>query len=191
MFSRSKIRYACYRKQNSTHTEEHQVLLDDVEKALLPTDTWEGFSDVWDIFVGRDKITRIIPEVDFDFIHTTCTEIKVKTNMGISDEDIYKELSDRQKNIYNIVLLNSIEPDFSKYGETWKVIVDQGSKRIEVRSSKTKKNQVNFPQPPKVVPLRTAVHNETIDLSKGEDISEDSELIRKLKDLLSKEGIKL
>lgn len=191
MFSRSNIRYACYRKQNNTHTEKHQLLLDDVEKVLLPTDTWEGFSNVWDIFVAQDKITRIVPETDIDFIHTTCTEIKVKTNMGISDEEIYKELSDRQKNIYNIVLLNSIEPNFSQYGEAWKVIVDQGAKRIEVRSLKTKNNPIKFTEPPKIIPLRNAVHNETINLGEGEDISEDSELIRKLKDLLNKEGIKL
>lgn len=191
MFNRSKIRYACYRRQKNTQAESHLALIEEVEKVLLPTDTWEGFSNTWDVFVSRDKITRIVPEIDSDYIHAICTEIKVKTNMGISEEDIYKELNDRQKNIYDVVLLNSIEPNFSEYGETWKVTVDQGSKRMEVRSSKTKSNKIKFTEPPKVVPLKQAVHNETIDLSKGKDISEDSELIRKLKDLLSKEGIKL
>ena len=36
MFNRSKIRYACYRRQKNTQAESHLALIEEVEKVLLP-----------------------------------------------------------------------------------------------------------------------------------------------------------
>lgn len=180
MFERSDVRYACYRKQKGIDAEKHQEIISEIDKIKLPTDKWEDFSTGWDVFVTPKEITRIVPETDFDYIHTTCTEFKVKTNMGLSNEEIYEQADKRQKNIFEIVMLNNIEDDFSGFGETWRVSVDQGSKRIEVKSLKTKLNKVPKP-PPK--PVASAVRNTIVDMTDAEPI-EDQELIKKLKALL-------
>lgn len=190
MLTRSNIRYACFRKQSGTALPKHEETLDEVKKILIEGDTWENFSNTWDIFVGKGKIHRIVPEKDYDYVHTSCTEFKVKTSLGMSNEEIYEGLNDRQKNLFDVVLLNCIEADFSGYGETFKVSIDGGSSRIEVRSLKNKRNLVPKPKPKvAAVAVREAI-NTTINMDEAEEI-EDRALVQRLKDLLKKEGIKL
>jgi len=184
MLQRSDVRYACYRRKKSTHVpEKHDEIISLVEKAKKTTDAWEDFAKTWDVFVDSGKIIRIIPELDFDFVHTTCTEFKVKSQMGLSPEEIYKDLDPRKKNVFEVVSLNSIEDDdFSNYGDTWKVKIDEGSKRIEVLSNKTKKNLVN--SNPRT--LKTAVKN-IIDMEKAKKVDpekSDDPIIAKIKELL-------
>lgn len=184
MLQRSDVRYACYRRKKSIHVaEKHDEIIALVEKAKKTTDAWEDFARTWDVFVDAGKITRIIPELDFDFVHTTCTEFKVKSQMGLSPEEIYKDLDPRKKNVFEVVSLNSIEDDdFSKYGDTWKIKIDEGSKRIEVLSNKTKRNLVN--SNPRT--LKTAVKN-VIDMEKAEKVDpekSDDPIIAKIKELL-------
>lgn len=189
MFDRASVRYACYRRQKGIQAESHQEILQEVEKTMLPTDRWEDFSKKWDVFVNKKTgIKRIVPETNFDYVHTTCTEFKVMSKMGLSLEEIQEKLDERQQNVFEIVMLNNIEDDFTGYGETWNVTIDKGSSRLEVKSLKTKLNKIPAPKP---TPIAAAVNKETvINMDDAEKI-EDKELIKKLKALLTQEGVKL
>ena len=96
MFDRASVRYACYRRQKGIQGESHQEILQEVEKTMLPTDRWEDFSKKWDVFVNKKTgIKRIVPETNFDYVHTTCTEFKVMSKMGLSLEEIQEKLDEK------------------------------------------------------------------------------------------------
>lgn len=152
MFRRSDFRLVCYRKRkNANIPEGSDWILEEIEKVMLPEDSWEDFSTSWDIFVTKNSVSRIIPETDEVYVNNTCIEIKTKISLGV--EDFEKDLNRRQKNIYDVIVLNYLgeEVDWLNYNETWGVRIDQSSKRIEVYSKQTKINKVTFEEPKRVI----------------------------------------
>lgn len=185
MFRRSDFRLVCYRKRkNAAIPEGMDWILEEIEKVRLPEDSWESFSTSWDIFVSKNAVSRIIPEIDEVYVNNTCIEIKTKLSMGAELKDVEASLSTRQKNIYDVVVLNYLgsEVDWANYNETWGVKIDYASKRIEVYSKNTKINKVTFEQP-KVVEEKESSFTTT----KGNVEDLDPAIFDKIKAFLLKE----
>jgi hypothetical protein len=190
MFKRQEVRHTCFRKSNnSVYAEDRQYIVDHIEEhVMLPSDAWEDFSKKWDVFVTKEGISRIVPEVDYDFVHSTCIEIQTKIAIGQDPAAVYSSLAQRQKNIFDMIELNYLgeHVDWSEYNKSWIVEINHQSKRIEVKSLNTQVNEVTFEQPKERTDLQEAV-SAALDLQpvKEEDLDED--LVAKLKKLLAKE----
>lgn len=185
MFRRSDFRLVCYRKRKNAQVPENlEWVLEEIEKVRLPEDSWEDFSTSWDLFVGKNHISRIVPEIDEIYVNNTCIEIKTKLSMGADIKEVEDSLNTRQRNIYDVVVLNYLgeEVDWENYNETWGVKIDYSSKRIEVFSKKTKINKVTFAEP-KVVEEKES--NFTTKKGKIEEL--DPDILDKIKAFLSKE----
>lgn len=185
MFRRSDFRLVCYRKRKNAQVPEGMDwILEEIEKVKLPEDSWEDFSTTWDIFVAKDSISRIVPETDEVYVNNTCIEIKTKLSMGAIIKEVESSLNTRQKNIYEVVVLNYLGPevDWANYNETWSIKIDQNSKRIEVYSKETKINKVTFAEP-EVIQEKES--NFTTKKGKIEEL--DPDILDKIKAFLSKE----
>lgn len=155
MYTRSELRHACYRAKNNAVTPDKQPLLDVVAPHIPPRESWSTFADKWDIFLDKENNIRIVkPEIDFEFITTTCLKYSIYKQNGIAPE-----LSDREQNVIEIVELNMLEgkmkwEDFSK---TWGVEIDMPLKHIKTKLFKTFVNEVVFraePEPTEpIIPL--------------------------------------
>lgn len=144
---RADVRLVGYRKKsNLEYPERFKKEYEELQKVKLSTDKWEDFSILWDVFVNKDKVVRIVPELDYNYVNTTCIEIKTKISLGISEEEIEKTLNDRQLNIYNIVNLHYLGDtvDWNTYNLEWGIKIDHDSNRMEVYSKKTD-NQIIKP----------------------------------------------
>lgn len=137
--NRSEIRHALYRAKNNIIAPEKQYIYDMVSKLLPVNESFATFANRWDVFVSNDTITIIKPEVDYDFIHTTCLEkaLHVKNNIDM-------ELTDRQSNALQIVELNMLDGkmEWDTYNKTWGVFVDTELKRIHTKLFRTVINEV-------------------------------------------------
>lgn len=190
MFLRSDFRLVAYRKKNKAALPKgKEWIAEEIEKVMLPKDKWEDFSVSWDLFVSPKKVSRIVPEVDEVYVNNACIEIKTKLSLGMSKDELYESLTDRQKNIYDTVCLNYLgeEVDWETYNDTWAIKIDQDAKRIEVYSKKTKKNEVVFPKPPTITPVAEAVKSELAITEKGSVDNLDPKLLDKLKAFLASE----
>jgi hypothetical protein len=150
MFSRKEVRHTCYLMQKGAAvSEKRKWLIPEVEKVMLPEDSWEDFANTWDVFVTKNNIVRIVPETDQTFIHSTVIEIKTKVEMGIDIEEILDGLPPRKRNVYHMVDLNYLgdEIDWGAYEESWKIQINYGSKRIEVVNLNTQINKPRMPEP--------------------------------------------
>lgn len=137
--NRSEVRHALYRAKNNIFAKEKQYIYDLVEPIIPVNESWATFASKWDIFVRDDTIFIIKPEVDYDFIHTTCLEksLHVKNNIKM-------QLNDRQENAIQIVELNMLEGkmEWATYNKTWGVFVDTELKRIHTKLFRTVVNEV-------------------------------------------------
>lgn len=137
--NRSEIRHALYRAKNGIMSTDKQYVYDIVEPMIPFNQNWSTFSITWDVFVNNDVITVITPEIDYDFIHTTCLEKSLHEKNNIT-----MELTNRQANVIQIVELNMLRDKmpWDKYNATWGVTVDRELKRIETKLFKTAINIV-------------------------------------------------
>lgn len=137
--NRSEIRHALYRAKNGIFAPEKQHIYDMVESRIPTGESWRTFSKTWDIFYSNSEITVIRPEVDYDFIHTTCLEksLCVKNKIDI-------QWTDRQLNTIQIVELSMLEGkmQWSTYNITWGISVDHELKRINTKLFTTSVNIV-------------------------------------------------
>jgi hypothetical protein len=123
MYSRSDVRHACFRAKKNVASENNKIILQQVEKLLIPGQRWDNFTKVWDLLVDKTgKIVIIKPETDYDFVHSTCLEASLyfRKNMGFDD------FSDRQRNIVLIVetlMLDNLM-SWDNYGKAWGVEIE-------------------------------------------------------------------
>lgn len=193
MFTRSEVRHTCYRlKKGLPPKEGNEWLEEHISEAKFDSDSWEDFSTVWDVYVTKEKITRIIPETDEAYVNNTCVEIKTKISMGISKEEIYSSLDLRKRNIFNFIELNFAgeEVPWDRYNEIWGTSIDYQTKRIEVSRYNTVRNEVKVKKPISTPmtkkPLEAAVHNELEITDQG---TVTPSLLKKLEALLAKEKL--
>lgn len=191
MFTRSEVRHTCYRlKKGLPAKAGNEWLEEHISEAKFDSDSWEDFSIKWDLHVSKDKITRIIPEIDQAYVNNTCVEIKTKVSVGISKEEIYETLDIRKRNIFDFIELNFAgeEVPWEKYNETWGTDIDYQTKRIEVSRYNTVRNEVKVKKPVSTPmtkkPLEEAVHNE-LEITEQGTITPS--LLKKLEALLAKE----
>lgn len=137
--NRSQIRHALYRAKNGIFADEKKHIYDMVEPKIPENESWSTFAKNWDIFYKDDELTVIKPEVDYDFIHTTCIEKSLHTKNGLQ-----MNATDRQLNTIQIVELSMLEGKMSweTYNVTWGVSVDHELKRINTRLFTTVVNEV-------------------------------------------------
>lgn len=137
--NRSQVRHALYRAKNNIFAEDKQYIYDLVEPIIPVNESWQTFATKWDIFVRDDIISIIKPEIDYDFIHTTCLEKSLHVK-----NDIKMQLTDRQDNAIQIVELNMLEGEMTwqTYNKTWGVFVDTELKRIHTKLFRTVVNEV-------------------------------------------------
>lgn len=137
--NRSIIRHALYRAKNGIFTPEKQHIYDLVKPEIPMNESWETFTKNWDVYYKNGVIKVIRPEVDYDFIHSTCLEksLHVKNNLTMT-------CTDRQMNTIEIIELNMLEGkmDWSNYNKTWGVSVDHELKRINTKLFSTSVNVV-------------------------------------------------
>ena len=137
--NRSEVRHALYRIQKGIPVAEKQALYEQLEPLIPPGETWATFSTGWDVFVKQGTITVIIPEIDYEFIHTTCLEKSIRSSMANTDW-----MTHRQMNVIQIVELNMLEQmTWPTYNKTWAVSVDRELKKITTRLFKTSVNKVS------------------------------------------------
>lgn len=150
MFIRSEVRHTCYRMKNGgSYKPQLQYIVDHVS-GLMDKEKWEDFSDKWDVFVTRDNLTIITPEIDQTFITATCTKIKTMAELGI--EDMSDKLSTREQNVKEIIELNysGREVPWTEFGQTWGTRVIHDDKRFEPYMFSTQVNEVPEPAIPEV-----------------------------------------
>lgn len=139
VLNRSIIRHALYRAKNGIMVEDKKFIYDMVQPNIPENDSWATFAVTWDIFYKDGNITVIKPEMDYDFIHTTCLEkaLHVKNNIEM-------DATDRQLNTIQIVELNMLDDKMSwpTYNKSWGVSVDHELKRINTRLFLTFVNEV-------------------------------------------------
>lgn len=137
--NRSEIRHALYRAKNGIFAESKQHIYDMVEPKIPVNESWATFAKNWDIFYKDGEITVIRPEVDYDFIHTTCLEKALHVKNAIP-----MDATDRQLNTIQIVELSMLEGKMSwpTYNKTWGVSVDHELKRINTRLFTTSVNEI-------------------------------------------------
>jgi len=105
------------------------------------SESWETFGSRWDVIVDKkQKIHTIAPEMDFDFILSTCAEAKMmfKYTGKVEFDD------HRKQNIVNVVELSMLGDlmAWETYNETWGVELDRDLSRIYTKYFKTKLNIV-------------------------------------------------
>ena len=130
MYSRSKLRHACYRAKNNAVTEKEEKILKVITPLLDKQHTWDRFSLTWDILLGNDnKIIIVKPEDDYNFITSTCVEVKVLKENGLGLD----KLSNRKQNIVKIIenrMLAGIMT-WENYSDVWEVTLDRELKYID------------------------------------------------------------
>lgn len=140
IMNRSEMRHALYRAKNGIFAESKQHIYDLVEPKIPVNESWDTFSKNWDIFYKDGEVTVIRPEVDYDFIHTTCLEksLHVKNKLEMQP-------SNRQLNAIQIVELSMLEGkmDWESYNKDWGVSVDLELKRINTKLYVTDVNAVS------------------------------------------------
>lgn len=138
--NRSEVRHALYRAKNGVPSADKQDIYDIVEPMIPKGETWSDFSVKWDIFVIDGTISMVRPEVDYDFIHSTCIE----KSMHVKNK-IPMETTQRQDNTIQIVELNMLEGKMAweTYNKTWGVSVDKELKRVYTRLFLTNVNVVS------------------------------------------------
>ena len=183
MLRRSDVRLCAYRKQANAKIPEKLLHIIPLIEDILEEDTWENFLKGWDIVIKNGEIVKIIPEKDLQFAVTTCLEIKTKISLGVPEEEVLTTLDIRQKNIYDIVILNYLGDivDWENFNLTWEIKFDSSETRLEVLNKKTKINVPIAPAKKKVV---EAVE-QTYEKGSIEDL--DPNLLSKIKALLKAE----
>lgn len=185
--NRSEIRHALYRAKNGIFAESTKPFLDMVEPNIPVNESWATFSKNWDIFFNGGQVTVIRPEVDYDFIHTTCLEKSLHVKNSIP-----MDATPRQLNAIQIVELNMLEGKMSwlTYNKTWGISVDIELKRISTRLFATNVNEVTDEMIKKsassdgaamtaVPSIPTAVMDKPIPMSDGEVAAFKASLAKK------------
>jgi hypothetical protein len=118
---------------------ECQHIYDTVEPMIPGGESWATFSTAWDVLVHNDEIRVVKPEVDYDFIHTTCLEFAMCQKLGVA-----MDMTDRQINIIQIIEASMLEDKMTwdTYNKTWGVYVDRDVKRIHTKLFLTVVNEV-------------------------------------------------
>lgn len=130
--TRSELRHACYRARKNAATEKNKEALALVEPLLTDKQTWSNFSTEWDLMVNTaGNIIIIQPELDSEFIKSTCLDIKLSVMKGLPLD----ELSDRQQNIKSIVESQMLDGlmDWTNYNSKWRVFVNKDVGMIETK----------------------------------------------------------
>ena len=130
MYNRADARLVAFRKKKGRTVpkgKEDYVSL--IENLMEPGDKWDNFSERWDILVTPKEVKRAEPEKDEMFIANTIVEIKTKLSLGVSIEEIEENLSDRERNLYNIIEVNYLGPvvKWEEYNDTWGVSLENGT----------------------------------------------------------------
>lgn len=137
---RGELRHALYRKKNGIPREDASQLYALIEPMIPPGESWDTFSLGWDILLVGGDIIIISPEVDYDFIHSTCLEISMyaKTRQSLP------ELTNRQRNVITIVEANMLDGKmkWETYNKEWGISVIKELRRINTRMFKTNINIV-------------------------------------------------
>jgi len=141
MYKRSELRHSCFRAKKGTATEENKKVLESIEPLLKVGQTFKNFSDVWDILIDpKGKIVIIKPEVNYDYIHSTCIEASLYKKQGID----FDSFDDRQMNIITIVESQMLEgvTSWENYNRIWGVEVDKVLKFIKTKVFKATQLQI-------------------------------------------------
>lgn len=136
---RSDVRHALFRMKNGIPKENAKEIYDLVEPNIPSGESWSTFAQGWDVFVVKDKIKVIIPEIDYDFIHSTCLE-----KLFASKQKTEVEFTPRQMNVIQIVEINMLEKlmTWDTYNKSWGVRVDYELKKVSTYLFKTVVNSV-------------------------------------------------
>jgi hypothetical protein len=188
MLNRSDVRYVAYRMKNEALIpKEKEHLLDKILEVKLESDNWEDFADTWDLFVHNDRVERVFPEKDEVFVNNFCIEVKTKVSMGMSLEEIEKSLSDRERNIYDIIHLNYLgeEVDWELYNKSWGVKIDNEYNKLVVFNKKTDQKELKVLKPSRHI--SSSVKQENIKISSGKMEDMEPDLWQKVKALLKAE----
>jgi hypothetical protein len=135
--TRSDIRHACYRAKNNQPANMEALTL--VEAKLVKGEKWETFAVEWDVLLtASGDIVIIKPEIDYDFVHSTCLEAALYKKKGLE-----WDFDQRATNVLQIVELNMLDNmKWAEYNKTWGVYIDYELKKIHTKSFRTKQNVV-------------------------------------------------
>lgn len=137
---RSEVRHTCYRMKNKAEVAEDRQYIVDLVKPIIPKgETWDTFSSSWDILIGSDdKIHPIVPESDYDYVHSICLEVALSKKHNIP-----LNLDSRGQNVLTVVELNMMDNmTWDEYNKMWGVYIDYELKKIHTKLFKTKQNIV-------------------------------------------------
>lgn len=141
MLTRSQIRHACYRAKNKAATAANQEILNQVEPLLIEGQTWDNFSDIWDIFVNKGGEIKIVhPERDAKFIEKTLLKISTYFEIGKSLDS----LTERELNVYaqvNPLLLDGVMT-WENYQTVWSANLDSSTNAIRTKLFNVKSTQI-------------------------------------------------
>lgn len=137
---RSEVRHTCYRMKNKAEVAEDKKYIVKLVETIIPEgESWDTFSLKWDILLDQlGDIYPIVPESDYDYVHSVCLEIALSKKHSIP-----LNLDKRALNVYTIVELNMMENmTWDEYNKTWGVYIDYELKKIHTKLFKTKQNIV-------------------------------------------------
>lgn len=140
MHTRSELRHACFRAKNNAATDKNRELMALVEPLLEVHQKWSNFATEWDLLVNKNnEIVIIKPEVDHDYIHSTCIEKRLYEKTGTQ-----VEMDPRQENIVTIIEANMLDGlmTWENYGKVWSVYIDNTLKVIKTKLLNIPSNQL-------------------------------------------------
>jgi hypothetical protein len=126
-------------KNKAEVAEDKKYIVKLVETIIPEGESWDTFSLKWDILLDQlGDIYPIVPESDYDYVHSVCLEIALSKKHSIP-----LNLDKRALNVYTIVELNMMENmTWDEYNKTWGVYIDYELKKIHTKLFKTKQNIV-------------------------------------------------
>lgn len=139
--SRSEVRNACFRAKKKTNVEKHKEILDLVSKELPDGYRFDNFTELWDILIHDNSIIIITPEIDYDFIHSTCLEYIVLRRMNQDTSSF----TPRQLNVISIIeseMLGDLTL-WEDYSKKWGITIDKELKRVKIKLFYKKNNQID------------------------------------------------
>jgi len=137
---RSEVRHTCYRMKNKAEVADDRKYIVELVEAIIPAgESWNTFSSSWDVLIGSDnQIHSIVPESDYDYVHSICLEVALSKKHNIP-----LNLDRRGQNVVTVVELNMMDNmTWEEYNKTWGVYIDYELKKIHTKLFKTKQNIV-------------------------------------------------
>ena len=132
MYTRSELRYACYRAKANNITDDLADKIELIKSLLSPYQPWSAFPKDWDVLVnvlGEVKIIK--PVTNYEFLHSTLIEASLYVKQKIP----FDSFTDEQLNIITQVEQLMLENvmTWENYNRVWGVNIDTVQNQIKSR----------------------------------------------------------